>query len=87
MFLPTLLTFFSLNGLILNRFRGKINHLTSQYRYAHQALLALDPQKQFVPTWKQFVPTWKQYFLELAINDLHAPMCDKGQPSDQPSEG
>ena len=66
---------------ILDGFRGKINRLASQYRYARQALLALDPQEKLTPAWKK-------YFLELSSSDLRAPVRDGNQPSEgrfQPS--
>ena len=65
---------------IVDGFRGKINHLASQYKYARQALLALDPQEKFAPTWKR-------YFLELTTDDLRTPVRDNDQPDGQPSEG
>ena len=66
---------------ILDGFRGKINRLASQYRYARQALLALDPQEKLAPAWKT-------YFSELGSSDLRAPVRDGNQPSEgrfQPS--
>ena len=56
---------------ILDGFRGKIDRLASQYKYARQALLALDPEQKFAPTWKK-------YFLELTTKDLRAPVRDEG---------
>ena len=60
---------------ILDGFRGKIDRLASQYKYARQALLALDPQEKFAPSWKK-------YFLELTTNDLRAPMRNNGKSSE-----
>ena len=64
---------------ILDGFRGKIDRLASQYKYARQALLALDPEQKFAPTWKK-------YFLELTAKDLRAPVRDKGTNGES-SEG
>ena len=66
---------------ILDGFRCKINRLASQYKYARQALLALDPQQELGPSWKK-------YFLELSPSDLRAPVRNDSQSSEgrfQPS--